>query len=353
VKRAEDIIPWKVTDISLRPFDGMWSFNPCIHYDGHLWRCVLRCSDYALPNGKQIRSDRAKVGESQTKNAMVIFNPKSWRATEIYKMREQDDLSRIPASSIGYEDVRIFRTDRYGLQGIAASLHLKRSERKQRSVEQVLLWLNDQYDIVEARPIRGAWSSGPQKNWAPFDHCVEPRFLYSIDKGALFGDHGELRDGKVVPSSRVHATYSPDDRESRRAEERADDAEDEREDREEPRRKRDRKIKDLDVQISGREELRGGSQLVRVNIDAWLGIGHAMKIVDKRKYYWHVWYLVDSRGKRKAASPPMKLAPNGIEFAAGLAVHGDRVVVSFGVDDMESRLGETKLPAVLGMLRPI
>lgn len=98
-------------------------------------------------------------------------------------------------------------------------------------------------------------------------------------------------------------------RSSTRASRRADDAEDEREEREEPRRK---KIKTLDVEITGREELRGGSQLVRITNDSWLGIGHAMKVVEKRKYYWHVWYLVDGRGKRKSMSPPMKLVPTHV-----------------------------------------
>ena len=101
------------------------------------------------------------------------------------------------------------------------------------------------------------------------------------------------------------------------------------------------------------EGLRGGSQLVRVATDAWLGIGHEMKFVSGRKFYWHSWYLVDSRGKMIAVSDPMKLASAGIEFAAGMAIDGERVVVSFGVDDMNCYLGETKLSAVLEQLRPI
>ena len=101
------------------------------------------------------------------------------------------------------------------------------------------------------------------------------------------------------------------------------------------------------------EGLRGGTQLVRVAEDAWLGIGHEMKFVNGRKYYWHTWYLVDSRGKMTSASEPMKLAPNGIEFAAGMAIDGDRVVVSFGVDDMHAMLGETSLSAVMELLKPI
>jgi hypothetical protein len=101
------------------------------------------------------------------------------------------------------------------------------------------------------------------------------------------------------------------------------------------------------------EGLRGGTQLIRVDDDAWLGLGHEMKFVSGKKYYWHVFYLVDSQGVMKAVSEPMKLATNGIEFAAGMAVDGDRIVVSFGVDDMASRLGETCLSAVMEKLQTI
>jgi hypothetical protein len=78
-----------------------------------------------------------------------------------------------------------------------------------------------------------------------------------------------------------------------------------------------------------------------------------MKFVSGKKYYWHIWYAVDSRGKMRSASEPMKLVPAGIEFAAGIAIDRDRVVVSFGVDDMECWVGETSLSAVMEKLRPI
>lgn len=99
--------------------------------------------------------------------------------------------------------------------------------------------------------------------------------------------------------------------------------------------------------------LRGGTQLSRVGDDAWLGIGHQMKFVNGKKYYWHMLYLVDSHGTMVAASEQLKLAPNGIEFAAGLAIDGDRAVISFGVDDMKCHLGETSLAAMLELLKPI
>lgn len=354
VKNASDLIPWKVTDISLRPYKEMWSFNPSIHFDGQLWRCALRCSDYAMPGGTTIRSSRAKPGESQTKNAMVIFDPASWKPVEIYKMRERDDLRRISSGSLGYEDVRIFRTDKHGLQGIAASLHLRRTDRRDPLAEQVLLSFDKEYNVVGAHPIRGSWSSAPQKNWVPFDHCAEPRFLHAIDKGTLFDDQGALpASASVRPSSQPHRGNGPDSRVSGRARERAEEIEHARS-RELRKRHSVRPASSCSVEGPSYENLRGGTQLVRIDDDSWLAVGHAMKFINKLKHYWHVWYLVDARGKLTAASPPMKLAPNnGIEFAAGMAIDGDRVVVSFGVDDMQCWIGETKLSAVIEKLQPI
>ena len=369
MKRVDELIPWEVTDISLRPYKAFFSFNPSIHYDGDLWRCVLRCADYALPDGHEIRSRKAKSGMSRTKNAMVIFDPQSWKPVEIYKMREDDELPRVSSSSVGYEDIRLFRTDRHGLQGIAAALHLRRTDRRDQLAEQVLLWFDDAYNIVEARPFRGSFSNTAgagshqraEKNWAPFDNCAEPRFIYAIDKGTLFDDRGELRssEASVRPSTRPRRSYDPEPERSaiKRAQERAQEIEHERA-LEERRKKRDNessrgRVMPV-VEALGYDGLRGGTQLVRVGDDSWLGIGHSMRFVDKLKYYFHVWYLVDSRGKLTAVSVPMKLAPNhGIEFAAGLAIDGERVVVSFGVDDAECKIGETKLPAVLEMLQPV
>lgn len=353
VKRADELIPWKVTDISLRPYKAMWSMNPSIHFDGQLWRCILRCTDYAMPGGVTIRSAKARPGESRTKNAMVIFDPASWKAVEIYKMHERDDLPRASSGSVGYEDIRLFRTDQGGLQGIAAALHLRRTDRGKQRAEQIVLSFDEEYNIVDALPIRGAWSAQSQKNWVPFDNCAESRFLYVIDKGTLFDDRGEVRgsEEQIRPSRRSRRSFEPDASAVQRALERAQEAERDRA-REERRREHVRPPIQTDVTPTY-EGLRGGTQLVQVGEDGWLGIGHSMKFVDGLKLYWHIWYLVDAHGKMKSVGLPMKLAPNHIEFAAGMAIKGERVVVSFGVDDMESCLGETKLSAVLEILRPI
>lgn len=406
MKAAQDSIPWKVTDISFRPYDGMWSMNPSIHFDGTSWRCVLRCCDYAMPGGVTVRSSKARQTGQQTKNAMALLDPISWRPIRIFKMLERDPLPRAAVPHIGYEDMRLFRTDAGGLQGIAASLHLKRGGGSEGPLqnrpgsqnqppEQVLLSFDDEYNIVSAHPIRGEWSGTPQKNWVPYDDCAEPRFLYSIGKGTMFGVNGALHGDRALVRPSINSrSYSPPppppsslplEPPQGHAPEtpvRKSDA---------PARRPDlrtlirgssvqivrgkRMVSDAAVthsvrrQITARtgdaprsmstgrvhlpryEGLRGGTQLVRIDDNSWLGVGHEMKFVGGKKYYWHVFYLVDARGKMTAASEPLKLVPNGIEFAAGMAIDGDRVVISFGVDDMECRLGETSLSALRGILK--
>lgn len=421
MKDAKDLIPWKVTDISIRPYEEFWSMNPSIHFDGSTWRCVLRCVDYAMPGGVTIRSSKARPSAQQTKNAMVIFDPKAWKPIKIYKMHENDQLPRVPCGNLGYEDMRLFKTDRGGFQGIAASLHLQRKRPhgdggvQHQPPEQVVLSFDSEYNIIAAKPIRGdGWSGTPQKNWVPFDHCVEPRFLYSIGKGTMFDDrgavHGDSAQARPSVSARPvqpNVSIARVDQRDQLVVEHGQEpmAREDRSHRKKEEKKEEKKPRDPRTQMkrpmmvrgttemqvvrgkrsshtpahapmsapklvarsggesrvmnTGRamlpryEGLRGGTQLERISQDSWLGIGHEMKWVQSKKYYWHTWYLVDSKGRMMAASEPMKLAANGIEFAAGMGIDGDRVVVSFGVDDMECKIGETQLSAVLKMLRAV
>src|SRR5580765_2421691 len=105
MKQAHELIPWTITDISIRPYEDMWSFNPSINFDGQTWRCVLRCCDYAMPDGVTIRSKGARTVGQQTRNAMVIFDPQTWKPAKIFKMHEKDDLPRISTPHVGYEDM--------------------------------------------------------------------------------------------------------------------------------------------------------------------------------------------------------------------------------------------------------
>jgi hypothetical protein len=404
MRQASEFLPWKVTDISIRPVEGFWSMNPSLHFDGTTWRCLIRCTDYAMPNGRTVRSSKSRPAGNQTKNAMVIFDPASWKPVSIHLVEERDAFPRVRSANLGFEDVRIFKTKQGGLQGIGASLHLQRAARstvagmgtggaaQHQPPEQVLLSFDTEYNIIHAHPIRGDWWSGtPQKNWVPYDNCEEPRFLYSIGRGTMFAPTGVLRgeealvtasaravfqagvpetiqtiDQPSLPPTSIPAPAPPPPLASRLGARRGADVvvrgrravHDVTQTR--PSRGANAPpvvIGNQRVMGTGRalppryEGLRGGSQLVQVEADSWLGIAHEMRFHQGLKFYWHTWYLTDARGRLKATSEAMKLAPNGIEFAAGLVVDGDRVVVSYGVDDMEAKIGETSLTAVMGLLQ--
>jgi len=430
MKDAQDLIPWKVTALSIRPFDDFWSFNPSVHFDGETWRCVLRCADYCMPEGITKRSKNVRSGQ-QTKNAMVILDPTTWKPIQIFKMHERDGLPRASTPHVGFEDMRIFRTDKGGLQGIAASLHLARDRDQwatdsgmpqHQPPEQVVLSFDAEYNISKGHPIRGGWG-GAQKNWVPFDNCEESRFLYAIEKGALFGEDGPLHgdaarvrpstcalfddrgplhgeDARVRPSTQSALPSVPlVARPELLPEPPPESLPEPPQKQKKTSRRKPPMVRGGDMRIvrggrikldamasrpssrpssrsssrlparstddstrlmgSGRilmptyEGLRGGTQLVRVADGEWLGIGHEMKWTNNKKFYWHVFYTVDDRGKMMGASEPMKFSPKGIEFAAGMAIDGDRVVISFGVDDMECKLAETSLSAVMDILRPI
>lgn len=336
-------------NISVSPFgSGWWSFNPSVHHDrvAGRWRCVLRCANYTLPGGVPKLSPDARAGKAQTRNAVALFDPCTLELSGLREMRELDDAPRAPTcQSLGYEDMRIFRTERDGLSGIATALQLNLEHPS--VPEMVLCQLDSACDVVSATPLRGAWSHRPQKNWSPFDGTREPRLLYSIERGIVMGGEGPLSGPPPAnvssprPNAAVAAVASRCGVEVKVTV------------NGQPRTSHP----PTPAPVPGSTELRGGSQLVEIGDDLWLGIGHEMKLLPPRrtKFYWHSLYACDGDGRMVLRSSPFKLSPtHGIEFAAGLAVD-DRggVAISFGTDDHESWIGVTCLDAIMKVLHPI
>lgn len=402
------LVPWTTIDVPIRPFRGAWSMNPSIHFDGELWRCVIRCADYAMPHGDTIRGAQASSGYVINRNAMLILDPDTLRTTKIFVMNEDDGQPRLSScTAVGYEDMRLFKTGSGGLQGIAASLHLDRAPvpenrgpimyrprggslrrvppregapRRQlgrakvahmaqpapvrarwspknnshgsHSPEQVLVSFDDEYNIVDALPLRGQWSGKPQKNWSPFDGADQPMFLYSIEDGKIFDTQGPLALDELITDKDPAAAPKPIKNQSST------------EVRMMPRTQL--QVNSGRGGSAGYRGLRGGTQLVYIGdrLDramgqeipggGWVSLAHDMRHVHGKKFYWHTLYLVDGAGELKGISEPFKLEiGHGIEFAAGLAVDGDRAVISYGVDDMICRLGVTSWTALLELIVPM
>ena len=203
--RAWELLPsWReveLTDVIGEPFGPAFvPFNPSIHRapDG-TWRCCVR---WANTNA----SKRPRFCSIRTRNVMLILDPSDWSVLSWHEMRDNDKTPRAKVTQcVGYEDMRLFYAGGE-LRGIACSLMLN-IKRSGNTPEQVLLRFDEEYNIVESTPLRGAWSGRAQKNWMPFDQPAPalanrglppvgsaaegrrglidgngPRFLYSIDE---------------------------------------------------------------------------------------------------------------------------------------------------------------------------
>lgn len=342
---AEDILPWHARDVSVEIGAGWWSFNPSIHYDPHAerWRCVFRYANYSLPGGIPQLSRDARLGRAASRCLLAEIDPTELHVESLREMAELDDLPRAQAcGSRGLEDMRLFRTERDGLMGIACALqyNLERPS----CPEMVLCWISDAGDVVHVAPLRGPWSATPQKNWVPYDGVAEPRLVYSIERGVVMSERGPVIGSPAIPAVRPTVVANNIGRSGVEV----------------------RMIGPTRVAQAapptqapppGSSELRGGSQLVEVAPGRWLGIAHETKLKqpERRKFYWHTFYAMDEDGRLLARSEPFKLSGrHGIEFAAGLAVdRAGTLAISFGVDDHRSWIGVTELSAVLDLLRPV
>jgi hypothetical protein len=83
-------------------------------------------------------------------------------------------------------------------------------------------------------------------------------------------------------------------------------------------------------------DLRGGSQLVEHG-GGWLCLTHEVAWRPERVYL-HRFVQFDDQFRVTGVSDPFYFLQIGIEFCAGLARDGDRLVASFGVDDASAHL---------------
>ena len=98
---------------------------------------------------------------------------------------------------------------------------------------------------------------------------------------------------------------------------------------------------------------RGGSQLVRVGDRGFLAIVHEVALFGNHRAYEHRFVLFADDLSIIAVTPAFALKETRcVEFAAGLAVHDERVVVSFGFKDAEAWLASMDAEALCGLMTP-
>ena len=109
--------------------------------------------------------------------------------------------------------------------------------------------------------------------------------------------------------------------------------------------------------------LRGGSQLVPLEDGTFLAITHQVfevsfmrssdikKPIISRRRYGHRFVQYTADGQVIKVSDPFNFLNKSIEFAAGMAINGDKVLVTFGALDCAAYIAEFDLREVLASLR--
>jgi hypothetical protein len=112
--------------------------------------------------------------------------------------------------------------------------------------------------------------------------------------------------------------------------------------------------------------IRGGSCLWDIG-DKYLAITHEAIIKTEKVYtqrifgyrdkvirtYMHRFASYDKTGKLLEVSDPFSFQGANVEFAAGLVLSEDDVIVSYGYKDVAAYLGKIKLDAVIAMLKAV
>lgn len=283
-KSARDLFGAEWRPIDWSPDDNYAPMNPsvCVTTDGR--RLVLvRTVNYIVTNEGQYPTIDGS-GVIKTHNHVLEFDA-DWRPIRSTRVL---DVSATPRSSFpveGFEDCRLWQwDDRLLVSATVRDL----ADNPDGRCEMAIASLTEEWAVRGVRPIRDYEGDRAQKNWMPV--VGRPgQFVY-------------LCDPTVVVDASADRT----------------------------------------VEVARHEapaclvDLRGGSQLVPHG-DGWLCITHEVAWRPERVYL-HRFVKFGPDFRVIAVSDPYYFTRVGIEFCAGLARDGDRLVASFGVNDASAHL---------------
>jgi FkbM family methyltransferase len=306
--------------IDFQPEPGWTASNPSI-YDGYGGlRCVVRTVNYRIVNGRYVTPPQDIVNDGsrwqgwqliRTRNFLLNLDDdlKTTRAVELV---DQTGGDRTSYPVHGFEDMRLFE---WRGRWWATATVCDFTDDGQREI--ALLELDLDGAVVRAEPLRGPWSDRAQKNWMPF-----------ID-----GDVAKIIYATFPPT--VFDLVGADDRDVRRLSWHVSD----------------QHAIGCAADVSfAHGRLRGGSQGVRVD-SGWLFVVHDVTFPGGDRIYLHRFALLSDQLKLTALTDAFYFEHRGIEFCAGLAQVGDKLVASYAVNDGSARLGIFDLAAVLAALR--
>jgi len=288
-KSAAELFGATTQEIDWRPTDGWHPMNPSVYVSapeigiGITDRFVLvRTVNYTVTReGQYPTVDNSNI--IKTKNYIIEFD-KRWNVVKSTLIKDKTDLPRSSFPVEGFEDCRLWHSPEFGL--IISATVRDLADNPNGNCEMVIADLDEDFEISTLTPIR---DRGPtEKNWMPI--VGWPRhFIYLCDPTIRIAHDGE----KTAELSRQPAPVC---------------------------------LKDL----------RGGSQVIPHD-DGWLCLTHEVAWRPERVYL-HRFVKFTKDFHVEAISDPFYFQHVGIEFCAGLARDGERLVASYGVNDASAHL---------------
>ena len=290
--------------------DEGWSrFNPSIASrpsGGYL--VTVRSSNYRLVDGEYVDARGGPIGIVRTVNHLVHLDD-DLAVLGAMRIPSIPSAPGVDSAIVGLEDIRlVLHDDRW--RATAAT----RDQDPQWVSRIALLELGMGPDAVRSTAVMATIVPGPdpgrhEKNWMPFVVDDDLLVLYMCDPTVVARiGHDRLA---VVES----ATEGP----------------------------------------PGSGGFRGGSQGVDIG-DGYLFVVHEVLDRPDGRLYAHRLVLLESivgRWTITAMSAPFHFIEPGIEFCAGLAVDGDRALLSFGFADATAWIAECRLEELRDLLVPV
>lgn len=285
--------------------------------------CTLRWHNYWFADGVYRSADADGVVRTETD--ILILDPESLTIVERKPIREACEIPRTDFHVRGFEDLRLFA----GKEMVYATA-TARDLSADHHAEIVLLSLHETdvaWEIREFRVLPRVRPDAYEKNWMPVLSprvAPRPRLLAHVDPPTVL-DLGKLDWFDAQPGKLDRFDAQPA----------------------------------LAVAL---DDARGGGQLLDLRPHcqathgsdvrfAFLGIVHrAQTAVDGTRSYTHTFVTFDSDLRANGESPPFYLQSPGLEFAAGLAIRGEDLLISYHFRDREAWIHRVPLAAVLRMI---
>jgi tetratricopeptide (TPR) repeat protein len=302
-RSAADMFGATLRPLAFQPEQGWNASNPSLCRGPDGLRCIVRTVNYTISaDGKYVTP--AGDGVICTRNFLLDLDD-DLRTTRSVELLDEAKNPRTNFPIHGFEDARLFFW-RGGWWATATVCDFTQGQR-----EIALLQLDvERGAIVRAEALRGPWSKHAQKNWMPRIDGDDAKIIYATQPTTIFdlveADEPDVRRLSWHIAERHAIGCEVDDAAS-------------------------------GTFAHGR--LRGGSQAVRTAGGGWIFVVHDVAFPGSGRIYLHRFAMLDDQLKLVALSDPFYFEQLHIEFCAGLAPLGDKLVASYAVNDGSARLG--------------